>query len=568
MSRLPWMFALLLCPAVALGQAGADPAPVEPVHTGADLIPDDATFALAVNSVSGVRDKGEKFVKEHGLKVGPNRPTTLFNQAFDYLKIRKGLDEKGAAAVVLPSLKKLKQEEIDFTVLRLLYIVVPVKNVAEMAENFDLKAADLKNGKPHPVRGGKVVLLKDKHLYVGFSADGLSLVPKGKALPSVVGPRERGALTKSDLALHFGADALGTIFRKQLDDLENTLKRKDDRDDSQSKALVDALRQLRFVVGGLSLDDGGKINVVASFNKGKDGAAATKFLTALRAGPGASDLIGLPAGRPWLAYAAKGDGTSNVAMIRALVNLLFDQGRIDAILPGKERPAFVASLERLYQELKGSRAALYPADPKGKGDLALVGVLDLGDTEKHLTEMQTMVKHLNAAAERAAKLHDRKAPVFAYEGKAEKVGGVSVNVVRVTVPDLDRKEREGLEGMFGPDWNRLRLAVEGKKVVFLVGSKTDLLTQTVANLKKGEKGLAADRVITGELARLAKERKLEVHVNLRNIALYQKGKMPEPVKGLTSVALTVETDRVQLEIVAARSEIRPFAALLGLADEE
>src|SRR5262249_26271692 len=147
----------LICPTFAFGQSGAD------------LIPEDATFALAINSLSGVRDKGEKFVKDHGLKVGEFRPSALFKLLFERLEISKGVDEKGAAALVLPNLKKLDVEELkpDFTLLFLPYLAIPVKDVKEMASNFKLKAADLKGGKVHTFNG-KHILLKGKHLYLAL----------------------------------------------------------------------------------------------------------------------------------------------------------------------------------------------------------------------------------------------------------------------------------------------------------------------------------------------------------------------------------------------------------------
>jgi hypothetical protein len=79
--------------------------------------------------------------------------------------------------------------------------------------------------------------------------------------------------------------------------------------------------------------------------------------------------------------------------------------------------------------------------------------------------------------------------------------------------------------------------------------------------------LADNKVVTAEFGRLAPERKIEFHFNLRNLRLYAQDKKPEPVKGLTSFALTIETDRLQLEIVAAKSEVKSFAAFLGLADD-
>jgi hypothetical protein len=212
--------------------------------------------------------------------------------------------------------------------------------------------------------------------------------------------------------------------------------------------------------------------------------------------------------------------------------------------------------------------ALYDTGDDKRGRFAVIGILDLGDTEKHLGEMATVVKHLNTAAANAAKGTDRKPMEFAYEGKAEKIDGVRLDFLRVTIPDLKDEEKKHLEEMLGPEWSKVRLAVQGKKVAFLAGSHLGLLREALTNIKKESKGLAEDRVVTGELKRLARERKLEVHVNLRNLALFQRGKKPEPVTGLTSIALTVEESRVQLEIVAAASEVKPFAALLGMADTE
>src|SRR5437763_628385 len=73
-----------------------------------DLIPADASFALLVKSLADVRDKGEQFFKDND--VDPNkapRPTDLFRDGFGWLKIKKGLNDKGTAALLLPDLKKV-----------------------------------------------------------------------------------------------------------------------------------------------------------------------------------------------------------------------------------------------------------------------------------------------------------------------------------------------------------------------------------------------------------------------------------------------------------------------------
>jgi hypothetical protein len=552
---------LLLCPALAFGQSGAD------------FIPEDATFALTVNSVAGLRDKGEKFIKEHGLKVQEwARPSEGFKHSFHYLRIKKGVDETKPVAIVLPNLKKFSNDELGgfLGFLNPLCFAVPIKDVGEMAGNFKLKEADLKDGKIHEAfasEGRKYKLMrKGKYIYFSALRKSFTLVPGALPVTGALNAAQKEALTRSDVAILFNAQALWATAPYVLNTALKALKTRDARDNPHSKALIDALQEMRFVVVGLSLDDGGKANIIATFRTGKDGAAAKKFLTALRAGPGSSDLIGLPARRPLFAFAARGDGASNVGMARALVNVLFDQARIDDLLPGKERTAFVSSLEKMYRELKGSRAALYLNDEASKqGRLALVGILDVDGPEKHLGEMPNVVKRLNLAAMNAFK--GKKGILLSYEGKAEKLDGLDVHLLRFKTPGLSDKEQKWLEEAFGPDWGKVRIMVVGKKVVFLAGSNLALARETLANLKKGAKGLAGEKTMAGALARLSKERKMEIHLNLEGLVLVEQGKKPGPPRGLTSLALTVEEARVQLEIVAAKSDVKPLAARFGFADK-
>src|SRR5262249_37877071 len=80
--------AVVLCPTLAMAQSGVD------------LIPDDATAALVINSISGIRNTSKKSIK-------------AFESVFkDDFGIRKGIDEKGSAAIVLPRLKKLPQASV------------------------------------------------------------------------------------------------------------------------------------------------------------------------------------------------------------------------------------------------------------------------------------------------------------------------------------------------------------------------------------------------------------------------------------------------------------------------
>src|SRR5207245_2165783 len=110
-----------------------------------------------------------------------------------------------------------------------------------------------------------------------------------------------------DALLHFGPEVWGEVYRDFLKELLKVLALQEgDKDNEVTEQLVAALGQVRFVVGGLTIGTESSIDLVTSLKKGKDGAEALKFLTALRGGPGASELNGLPDVEPMIAYAAKG----------------------------------------------------------------------------------------------------------------------------------------------------------------------------------------------------------------------------------------------------------------------
>src|SRR5262249_54103768 len=161
--------------------------------------------------------------------------------------------------------------------LGLMYAVVPVADADEIGANFGLKKGELRPGKVHKVSGGMlpglVILLKGKHLYVALGEAAFAHLADGKPVTSELSPDQSTTMIKADLAVHVSLDELLAVFPAALDELEKNMKRGDPADDSESKKFVEALRQVRFVVAGLSLDHGGRVNVITTFHKGKDGEA-------------------------------------------------------------------------------------------------------------------------------------------------------------------------------------------------------------------------------------------------------------------------------------------------------
>src|SRR5262249_32028190 len=157
------------------------------------------------------------------------------------------------------------------------------------------------------------------------------------------------------------------------------------------------------------------------------------------------------------------------------------------VLPRAERRKFLGAFEIMYKHLQGSRAAVYPTAKKDARSGALVGVaiLDIADPDTVLAQVPEMVAVANKAAPRAREGSGIPAPKFPYEPKAETIDGTRIDFLTVTLPGLKEADEREVRRLFGPDWNKLRMAVLGKKVVVLLGSDKGPLRETLANLKKG-----------------------------------------------------------------------------------
>jgi len=570
---------LVACLALAVGLTfpvparAADPAPAQTL----DLVPEDAAVAVAVRSVAELRERGDKLAKDSGATLDGWRPSMLFNELFKRLGVEKGVDEKGAAAIVIPNVKRLgiESKEIDLALLTALepniVFIIPIDKLADVAAACDLKVEDLKDSKIVPLKGEKfrrepVVAVRGKHLYYSHREKAIKLVFDTKPLSGELTKPQRETMAKSDLFLLFGPRVWGELGNHMLKNLHQELRRGSDKDDHETvDQFFGAIESVRFLLVSLNVEEGLGVNLIAAFPPGKNGDNATKFLSALRAGAGASDLNGLPMVEPWMAYAAKGDGTRNAYMARALIKMVLSRWLgIQVVLPEAERKQFVAAFEKMYLHLRGSRAVIYPTDEKVTdkiGTMAGIVILDVDDAEKTLAALPALVEVANAAALKAANGDPKKALKFSYKPRAESIDGARVEWLTLEIPsDEDVRDPKKL---LGPDWNKWRLAVHGKQLVLLIGSDTARLKETLANLKTGAKGLADHKPVAAALSRLIAERKLEYHISVKSLEAYQNGKRVKDAS-VISFALGVEPEHLQLEVRATAADARAVLGLLGI----
>ena len=154
----------------------------------------------------------------------------------------------------------------------------------------------------------------------------------------------------------------------------------------------------------------------------------------------------------------------------------------------------------------------------------------------------------------------RLRPTFQFEAKAEERDGRKIETARIRLTEKDAPAAAALRSVFGPDWDRIRLAAQGKQVVVLFGSDTKLLDAALANLKDGKPGLAAAKSLSGFNKQADAARKLELHGSAAALlALLRGGDLPRLKAGtapsLTSASVSVGADRVRLDFWLPPSEL-------------
>lgn len=123
--------------------------------------------------------------------------------------------------------------------------------------------------------------------------------------------------------------------------------------------------------------------------------------------------------------------------------------------------------------------------------------------------------------------------------------------------------------MFGPDWDRIRLATHGKQVVALLGSDERLLHAALRNLKEGKPGLAASKSLAPFTSHSDPARKVELHLSLQTaLGLMKADDLKHPPAAgqhpmLTSFAMTVDPERLQFDLWVPSKEVKVIATTAG-----
>jgi hypothetical protein len=226
----------------------------------------------------------------------------------------------------------------------------------------------------------------------------------------------------------------------------------------------------------------------------------------------------------------------------------------------------------IAQLVKDLSAVKYQTRASATTRLRLVGEPALAHLERAVAKppdletsrrAELLIREISAvAAERRKELLAKDLPryvrpTFAFVAKAETRAGLPVDIVHIKLVDKDLPAVRQMVPLFGPDWDKLRLAVHGKQVVVLLGSEVELFEAALVNLKEGKAGLAGSKLAEGFTKTPAPKSTATFHVSMECLIglVHAQSRRLEPQR-LTSFALAVEDAGLQLDLYVPIADIK------------
>ncbi len=141
--------------------------------------------------------------------------------------------------------------------------------------------------------------------------------------------------------------------------------------------------------------------------------------------------------------------------------------------------------------------------------------------------------------------------------KAETRQGLAVDILKMDLDEKSEKAASKLRHAFGPDWSKIRIAVQDKHIVALLGSNTDLFEAALVNLKKRRPGLPEHPRLAEFHRRAPPGRRAEFHINLQQF--FEAPAEAPTTSEVTSLSLGVEKDAIEMHLWVPNREFRALS---------
>ncbi len=390
------LFVSFLVAAVASGPiAAAEPSVL-------DLIPENASAAIAVRNLDELTRKGDKFAEQVELR-SIDRPSKLFNMLLTFVGITKGLDRQAPTALVMTTFPQEKENESFEKVIQRLVLAVPATDVDQLASCFGFKPGQLKPGQvlPGKAKGGFTIPLffqvQDKYLLMGMSKKAVEVMAARKPFSKVVAADERKALDQSDFLLLIGKELRSDISDSNAQPFESVLPGSIEPEERRVVQSLDrAAKELEYLMLSGSVDAGLAIRLKLAF---ADGPASAEFLKSIRGGEGTVGLDGLPEGNLVVGSASLAGSRGNTLLMKTLFHFLM-RGitQTDKIISPANRPTFVRLFAHVWERLESSRIAVYQNEPATEhGLFSTIAILEPADSDEFLRSMRELGPFVDSA---------------------------------------------------------------------------------------------------------------------------------------------------------------------------
>lgn len=369
-----------------------------------DLVPADATVAIAIPNLTKLQDKGDKLVADSGANIP--RLSNLFQQLFNGLGVNAGLDPDQSMAIMLARRDPKKDGPINLDdLVQLIVVVIPFKDRDQMAGNFGFKAGELKPDETKPGElnqaGNFKVFFRtrDSHLFISPNEQSLLSVVKGKPIRGELDATRQKQLDQADLIAHLAIPAVQREWKELLGALEQKIQPTDAAEKEVLREFIRSAESFRFLLASVRLDDGIAFSTTVVLPK-EARESAKKLAALLGTARDRTGLRGLPEGNVVAAQSYMTDGSRNAFLIRSVLAFLLNgSGSFDIgpVFTAADRLNYMNIFTDVWQRLQGSRVAMYQTPSEFQlGLFSFVAILDTEKPDQLMAELKELAKLADA----------------------------------------------------------------------------------------------------------------------------------------------------------------------------
>ncbi len=159
-------------------------------------------------------------------------------------------------------------------------------------------------------------------------------------------------------------------------------------------------------------------------------------------------------------------------------------------------------------------------------------------------------------------------PSFTYTPQQETLAMSDIGILTMQFQSDVQQTRNKMETLFGPEWQKVKIATVGKEVLLLVGSETSILERAITKQKLPESALNTHKACQTFRVRANSDTIFEIHVAISRLGYLldlgiseDKSAVDKAVDRVSSFGLTIKDKRVRVDTYTPPQDIKVFLEL-------